>query len=90
MRLTVRELDVVRLVGGKGYGPRKVARELGLSTFTVQTHIRTIGGRLRSLYPEYRPRERIIVFFREFLLKGETPPDVLDILAAALVLAREQ
>jgi hypothetical protein len=88
LNLAPRQLEIVHLVG-RGYSPGRAARQLRVSLFTVKTHIRNIGEELRALYPEYRPRERIIVFYREFLLKGDVPPDVIDILAAALRMVAE-
>lgn len=87
-RLPPRELQVVLLMG-RGLTPKQVARQLGIALYTVKSHVAMIGTKLKDLYPEYRPRERIIVFYREFLMGGEVPPDLIDVLAAALRLVRE-
>jgi DNA-binding CsgD family transcriptional regulator len=44
-RLTPREIEVLRLVIG-GLTNRKIAEQLGLSTRTVDAHLRSIYGKL--------------------------------------------
>ncbi len=54
--LTTREQEIVRLVGHDGLSYAECARALGISTYTVLSHIRRIAAKLD---PEQKPRDAI-------------------------------
>lgn len=45
-RLTKREVEIIRLIA-KGFNTKKIAKELSLSRFTVDTHLKNIYVKLR-------------------------------------------
>jgi DNA-binding NarL/FixJ family response regulator len=66
--LTPRERQVVDLIG-EGRRAKQVAAALGISTNTVRVHLRNIDRLLQPLYPLYPRHTRIVVFYRDRLLK---------------------
>lgn len=67
-----RHLEVIAMIGS-GRAEKTTARLLGIGHGTVKTHVKLIGAKLESIYPTYAPRERIILYFREYLLRAITP-----------------
>ena len=56
--LTPRQREVAEMVA-KGYTAKRIAREIGISQSTAETHIRDAADRLPG---DRRPREKLIVF----------------------------